>query len=135
MSLLKRSVLILHVDDEPFMTKTLKHFIEYVRAKQWPELDIRCMSFDNVIEALDWLQEGNVETVDLIISDVEMPGINGLEFHAVASKIFSKLPTWVFFTSSTEDGVTEYARLANVPITAKPLGIPQVTEMLSLVLD
>jgi two-component system, LytTR family, response regulator len=59
------------LEDEEPAQKLLRHY-----ANQMPEMNLMAI-FDNAIEATDFL---NRNPVDLIITDIEMPRLNGLDF-------------------------------------------------------
>jgi DNA-binding LytR/AlgR family response regulator len=59
------------LEDEEPAQKLLRHY-----ANQMPEINLMAI-FDNAIEATDFL---NHNLVDLIITDIEMPRLNGLDF-------------------------------------------------------
>jgi DNA-binding LytR/AlgR family response regulator len=59
------------IDDDPFQRHLLTQYIEQIE-----KLDL-IAQFDSAMDALKCLQQ---EKIDLIFLDVEMPGMNGLEF-------------------------------------------------------
>ncbi len=59
------------IDDEPIARKGMKRLVD-----THPELDLQEM-FDNAENAASWLKQN---TTDLIFLDIEMPGMNGIEF-------------------------------------------------------
>jgi DNA-binding LytR/AlgR family response regulator len=59
------------IDDDPFQRHLLSQYIEQIE-----KLDL-IDQFDSAMDALKCLQQ---EKIDLIFLDVEMPGMNGLEF-------------------------------------------------------
>lgn len=63
-------VRILHVDDEKILLKLIKSYLEYVSTK------IEVISVTEPFEALQIL---NKQQYDAIISDYQMPGLNGIE--------------------------------------------------------
>lgn len=64
---------IILVDDQTYEKDLLNNALE---EKGW---GIKVEYFDNVRDALTHLQE-NVDEIFLIISDINMPGMNGMEF-------------------------------------------------------
>ncbi len=59
------------IDDEPIARKGMKRLVD-----AHPELELQKI-FDNADDAAYWLKQN---TTDLIFLDIEMPGINGIEF-------------------------------------------------------
>ncbi|MEG1884823.1 MAG: response regulator transcription factor [Alistipes sp.] len=70
--------------------------------------DYDCSYFENPIEALAWLQEGNVP--DLIISDIRMPLMTGDVFliHLKQDELFKQIPVVML---SSEDSTSERIRM------------------------
>lgn len=64
---------IILVDDQKYEKDLLNNALE---EKEW---DIKVDYFENARDALDHLQE-NADEIFLIISDMNMPGMNGMEF-------------------------------------------------------
>jgi CheY-like chemotaxis protein len=89
---------ILIVDDNPLYVDLVKEVFSHTNAA--------VVSANDGHSALSILASG---VVDLIISDVDMPGMDGLAFHSQLSSnsIFSKIP-FVFLTGSTDGKVLEY---------------------------
>lgn len=59
------------IDDEPIARKGMRRLVE-----TRPELELTAM-FDSAVKAGEWLDKN---VADLIFLDIEMPGLNGLEF-------------------------------------------------------
>lgn len=109
----RRSVLI--IEDEPYVGSSLVRALRPWRVEIAP--DGR--------HALDLLQ---TESFDLILCDVMMPGLNGLEVYEQASLLRPDLQNrFVFITGGTFSEVTE-ADLAQSgrPLLHKPLQLSQV---------
>ncbi|EHQ36542.1 GAF domain-containing protein [Methanoplanus limicola] len=88
---------ILYVDDEPALLEVTKLFLEQkynipVETKNSPE------------EALKYL---TTETVDLIISDYEMPDMNGIEFLKISKEKYPKIPFIIYTGKGREEVVIE----------------------------
>lgn len=75
-----------------------------VFAKKYPFLDIIGV-FSSAAEALPVLREANV---DILISDIDMPGLNGLEFRAGAMDI----PVCIFITAFIDYAAGSFDRQA-----------------------
>lgn len=114
------------VDDEPIIRKGLDKMIE------WEEIgfEVVCMA-QNGKQALEQLE---VENVDIIITDIEMPIMNGLEFisHVRESENTIMNNKEIIVLTAYED--FEYARTAiKYGITEyilKPISIDKLKEVL-----
>lgn len=108
---------IFAVDDEPLMLETLLRTIREVE----PAAELR--GFTRAREVLEALSE-NAPKPDLIFSDIEMPGINGLEL-ALKMKTLSPQTRVVFVTGYSEYAVEAYrmhiAGYMMKPVTAERL--------------
>lgn len=90
---------VLIVDDKEQIAKIL---FAYLQA------DYGCSYVQNPIQALDWLQKGNMP--DLIISDIRMPEMRGDEFlhYLKQNELFRTIPVVML---SSEDSTSERIRL------------------------
>ena len=73
-------------------------------------------------EALDKLRAADPKYYDLIISDVKMPVVSGIELHAILTdELPHLLPKFIFSTgdSSSED-VSEFIARTNCTVISKP---------------
>lgn len=75
---------VLIVDDSPMMCRFLGMFLE-------KKFDI--LSYTDSKEALAWIGDGF--TPDLIVTDLDMPGMNGLELIRALRAAFPNLPIMV----------------------------------------
>jgi len=106
------SICILVVDDNPAMADTLadilevKGFIVHAAASG--------------AEALEILRE---QPVDILLTDVKMPNMNGLELFQKARKLFPQLIT-IFMTAYSADELIQQGMAEGVKIVlTKPLEI------------
>jgi DNA-binding LytR/AlgR family response regulator len=83
------------LEDEEPAQKLLRHY-----ANQIPEINMLAI-FDNAIEATDFL---NHTSVDLIITDIEMPRLNGLDF----IRMLSPRPLVVITTAYPQHALEGY---------------------------
>ena len=90
-------ITILYVDDEPVMLDTLKLFLE-----RDPEL--RVMTALSANAALALLQN---QSCDAIISDYEMPEIDGIAFLKIIREQYPRLPFIIFTGKGREEIVIE----------------------------
>jgi len=100
---------VLHVDDEPDFAELAATFLE--REREEFEVD----TATSATEGLAFLAEAD-DTVDCIVSDYDMPGMDGLEFLETVREEHPKLPFVLFTGRGSEEiaseaitaGVTEY---------------------------
>ena len=107
---------ILLVDDEPELLSVLEELLCSFGYKVIAKLDAE--------SALPVIKDGT--TVDLVITDLKMPGMSGPEFIAVLKKIAPSMPVIMLtahgsvqsYIQSRSDGVFEYI---NKPVQSKEL--------------
>lgn len=102
---------VLHVDDEPSLTEIVSEFLEDIHDEMVVATETSAR------DALDRLF-GSDEEFDCIVSDYEMPGINGQEFLELVREKRPNLPFILFTGKGSEEiasqaisaGVTDYLR-------------------------
>ena len=107
---------ILLVDDEPELLSVLDELLSSFGYKVIAKLDAE--------SALPVIKDGT--TVDLVITDLKMPGMSGPEFIAVLKQIAPAMPVIMLtahgsvesYIQSRSDGVFEYI---NKPVQSKEL--------------
>jgi len=104
------------LDDEPLALKLVE---DYIRKTPFLEL---VGSFDNPLDAIDFLTE---EDVDLILLDIQMPDLTGIEF----TKVLQNAPK-IIFTTAYERYAIEGFKLNAVDYLLKPFSY---TEFLTAV--
>ncbi|MFO0980016.1 MAG: PAS domain S-box protein [Planctomycetaceae bacterium] len=112
-----RKLCILLVEDEPALLKTGKLSLE--------QLGHRVLTARNAHDAMHVLQEYG-RTIDIVISDLVMPGMNGIE---LAHEICSHLPNirFVFMSGyGSENVVRGMAEKQAVTILTKPFDLQQL---------
>ncbi len=113
-----RKLCILLVEDEPALLKTGKLSLE--------QLGHRVLTARNAQDAMHILQEYG-KTIDIVISDLVMPGMNGIE---LAYQICSHLPNirFVFMSGyGSENVVRGMAEKQAVTILTKPFDLQQLS--------
>lgn len=95
------------VDDEPMARKGMKLLVEQV-----PQL-ILVGSFNNAIAASAFM---NDHSVDLILLDIQMPGITGIEFAQSIAK-----NTLVVFTTAYAEYALESYEVSAIDYLVKPI--------------
>jgi DNA-binding NarL/FixJ family response regulator len=88
---------VLYVDDEKVLRDTLKLFLER-------DPDIRVTSVPSATEALELIRK---TYFDVIISDYEMPVMNGIEFLKKVRKKYPGFPFIIFTGKGREEIVIE----------------------------
>jgi len=104
------TISILVVDDIPTMTETLADILE---AKGFVVL-----AATSGAEALEILR---TQPVDILLTDVKMPEMNGLELYRKTRKLYPKLAT-IFMTAYAADELIQQARVEGITaILEKPV--------------
>jgi DNA-binding NtrC family response regulator len=107
---------ILLVDDEPELLSILAETLHSFGYNVIPKLDAE--------SALSVIGEGNM--IDLVITDLRMPGMDGSEFTRVLKRLLPSVPVILLtghgsvesYVQTRSDGVFEYV---NKPVRAKEL--------------
>lgn len=103
---------VLIVDDDPRMTKTLKDIL----AGKGYEADVAHAGH----EALEKMAETHF---DCLLSDIKMPGINGVELFRAIKKTRSDLPVVLMTAYTHDDLVKDGLEEGAIAVLAKPLNI------------
>jgi CheY-like chemotaxis protein len=100
---------VLVVDDDALCVNLVKDILSQ------ENISVFCAS--SVSDALTFL---GTSTPRLILSDFEMPEMNGMEFHAQVAKDgrWSKVP-FMFMTGAVSPRLAEYAHTSNIRILKK----------------
>ncbi|MEI8374482.1 MAG: response regulator [Planctomycetota bacterium] len=124
MSQLDRSTTLLLVDDDPCMMRLLAKIIERSFGNR-----MQLHSLTDPKEARQWIEQN---LVDILVTDLEMPGVNGLELLRCAKR---KNPcAQVLFVTghSTLEALTDALELGATDYLLKPL---DQTELIELIED
>ena len=117
---------ILLLDDEGFILQVI--------SKALTKEGFECIMANSVVEAIDILQK---ETPDIILSDFQMPIINGFEFRKIVmkDKRWRTIP-FVFFTSVADpEHIQQGLDMQVVDYIAKETPIPMVVSKLNNILS
>lgn len=110
---------VLIVDDEFYARKILMTYVSQI-----PFLKL-VGDFSNPLEALSTLQ---TEKVDLLLLDIQMPGINGMEF---AKSL--KNPPYIIFTTAYMEYAIEGFEVDAVDYLLKPIAFPRFLQAVTKV--
>ena len=124
MSLAERSTTLLLVDDDPCMMRLLAKIIERSFGNR-----MHLHSLTDPKEARQWIEQN---LIDILVTDLEMPGVNGLELLRCAKR---KNPcAQVLFVTghSTLEALTDALELGATDYLLKPL---DQTELIELIED
>lgn len=108
---------VLIVDDEFLARKLLQGYIETM-----PELEI-VGSCSNAFEASEVL---NTQEVDILLLDIHMPDLNGLDF----ARSLTNVPAIIFTTAYSEYALESY-EVAAVDYLLKPFSLPRFTQAIN----
>lgn len=118
MSCLKEH-LILVVDDEPDLREML--------VTELQTMDVKTLEAANGKEAIKIVKS---EKVDLVISDIRMPGGNGIELLIEAKKFNLKKPVFLFITAFSDITREEIHAHGAEGLVSKPFDLPSLVENL-----
>ncbi|MRX39233.1 response regulator [Flavobacterium sp. LC2016-23] len=107
------------IDDDEIDRLTVVSF-----AKKFPILDILGV-FESADEALPFIEE---QKVDILFLDIDMPGLNGIEFRKKAMEI----PVCIFITAHPEHAVESF-QIETLDFIVKPLKLDRFTQTMSRV--
>jgi PAS domain S-box-containing protein len=102
---------VLHVDDDPSLASLVKVYLE----RDESDIDCSVRTETDPSEALDRIRS---EPIDVVISDYNMPKLNGIELLTAVREEYPELPVLLFSGEETRDiaaeiiatGVTDYLR-------------------------
>ena len=107
---------ILIVDDEPDMLKLLSMIL---REKTPYEIT----TTNNPIEALELAKKG---TFDLVISDLKMPGLDGLELIDAIKRVDADIPIIIITAYGTVESAAEAMQKGGFDFITKPFRKEQI---------
>lgn len=112
-----RTVLV--VDDEPDLREMLISELETIPTKT--------LEAKNGREAINIVK---TENIDLVISDIRMPGGNGIEFLDATKKLNLKRPVFLFITAFSDITREEFFAHGAEGLQSKPFDLPSMLEAL-----
>ncbi len=112
----KKAILI--VDDHDSLRESLKDI-----------LDAKGYNVRSVSNGFDALKECDANFFDLVIIDIRMPGINGVESIRQMKDILDYAPKFIVITAYAVEALREEAlRLGVEEFLSKPLDVPYLIE-------
>jgi DNA-binding NtrC family response regulator len=117
---------VLLVDDDPALRESLQLVLKN-------DFDISVMSSGT--EALEKICGSNKTDLDLILLDVMMPGIDGLELLKQLKSVHHKLPVIMVSASNTVRTAVEAMKIGAVDFVNKPFQIDELTKRAKEVIE
>lgn len=111
--------LVLVVDDEPDLREMLVSELESIHTKT--------LEAKNGKEGINIVKK---ENIDLVITDIRMPGGNGIEFLDEIKKINLKKPIFLFITAYSDVTREELYAHGAEGLISKPFDLPEILESL-----
>ena len=119
----KKAILI--VDDHDSLRESLKDI-----------LDTKGYNVRSVSNGFDALKECDANFFDLVIIDIRMPGINGVESVRQIKDILDYAPKFIVITAyAVEELQAEAFRLGVEEFLSKPLDVPFLIERIERILS
>jgi PAS domain S-box-containing protein len=120
------SIGVLHVDDEPDLVEVAATFLE--RADERLRID----AATSASEGLDRLSEG---AIDCVISDYDMPGVDGIEFLGAVRADHPDLPFILYTGKGSEEIASEAISAGVTDYLQKETGTDQYTLLANRVVN
>ncbi|KTG30726.1 hybrid sensor histidine kinase/response regulator [Haloferax profundi] len=121
-------VRVLHVDDEPSLTDLVSIYLE----REAGDVDLSVTTSNSGTEALDRLRQ---ERIDCIVSDYDMPDIDGLEFLRAVRSEHPDLPFILFTGKGSEEVARDAFRVGATDYMQKDTGTDQYTVLANRVVN
>ena len=112
---MKKKILV--IDDDASMKEMVEEFLN--------SRGYDCISFDLADQAFSSIQEMNLEDVDAIVTDQNMPGMNGVEFVQRMKKRAPEIPVIIMTAYASIDSAIEATRLGAFSYISKPFKLTE----------
>ena len=117
---------ILIVEDDVVLLDTLKIFLEDYKK------EFNVLTAQNGGQAIEILEH---ESIDLLVTDLRMPGVDGLELFSYTSNAYPFLPSIIMTASATPE-VEEWAEDIGVAgLVRKPIDYNHLVDIIKVALD
>jgi PAS domain S-box-containing protein len=116
---------ILHVDDDPNLGALVKTFLE----RDSNDVDYTVTTETSPTDALDRIRSGEPE-FDCVVSDYNMPEMNGIDFLEAVRETHPELPLLLFSGEETNDVAAEIIRAGVTDYLRKGTGTNQYTMLI-----
>jgi DNA-binding NtrC family response regulator len=114
---------ILIVDDDDIIRDTLFELFSN---------DYKCETAENAAEALTKLE---ADTFDVVLTDISMPGLNGLDLLERVLKLYPQTPVIIVSGISDQDHAEELIKLGAFDYLLKPFRLEVVERSVKRALD
>ncbi|KAB1196088.1 MULTISPECIES: response regulator [Haloferax] len=121
-------VRVLHVDDEPSLTDLVSIFLE----REAGDVDLSVTTSNSGTDALERLRQ---ERIDCIVSDYDMPGLDGLAFLRAVRSEHPDLPFILFTGKGSEDVARDAFQVGATDYMQKDTGTDQYTVLANRVIN
>ena len=112
------------VDDDRRTRRVLQMLLE--------RMELPAIAFDNALEALERLRE---ESPALVLTDLRMPRMNGIEFLREIRRLDAELPVIVLSAYGTVEAAVEAMKLGAIDFLAKPFDVDALEVLVGRSLD
>ena len=116
---------ILHVDDDPNLGGLVKTYLE----RGSNDVDCTVTTETSPTDALDRIRSGGPE-FDCVVSDYNMPEMNGIDFLEAVRETHPELPLLLFSGEETNDVAAEIIRAGVTDYLRKGTGTDQYTMLI-----
>ena len=107
---------ILAVDDEPDMLKLLSMIVREKTPHQ-------IVTTNNPLEALEIVKQGSI---DMVIADLKMPGLDGSELLEAVKAVDKEIPVVIITAFATEEAAAETLEKGGFDFIIKPFRKEQI---------
>ena len=129
--IMENNISLLIVDDDP---DDRELFIEAVKDV---DEDIECVTANNGLQALEWLQDTSNPLPNLIFLDIRMPLLNGKKcLYAIKNdERLRHIPVIIYTTSKDVEESKELKEMGAFHFISKPGNADEIYYMVSVVLE